>query len=286
MDAEDITFSQRMGEEPLGEPLPLRTLSKNLRNDLWALVFERMRISTRAFNLSNNWEPILLDYHVHYLHREFDTFRFKEYIEAKVLKDMFFKGSYNEILDFLELALNHKTCPPQLENRIVFLFKKYKAAYDLKRIREKILFVVREPLRSKEDICAQSAKDIYEKCFDKAGKHFLEAMKCFRKGDFQGSILENILSLEEVMKFLVKDISMDLEWGIDECSKIWPIHDRIKKSLTGFYGYTREKNTIKHFMLEESGAFDEIDVLFFQNFCHCFISYLIRKSKKFLRNRV
>lgn len=282
MGDKDVTFSQRSGEEAPRKPLQVGHLSEELRMGLWNVVYEKISWSKKVFNLKNNWEAILSDYHAHYLNLSLEDFSLIHYIDSGHIKNLILKGDYNRVFDFLEIALNHQSCPGPLFEEVSNLLKKHRASYRLRKSGLKVQFVLKGMKRD-HLVCEKSIKNLKERRFQETREHLENSAEYIRKNDYIHSVEESLLALKAVASLFSKELSDDFAWALDDFTNCWPINQKFKEALSQLFGYTITNKKFHHCLIEKPEVLDDLDADFFLNACTIFVSYLIQKEKRSYR---
>lgn len=251
-------------------------LSKDFRKALWALVFEYVQKSTRVFQLDNNWEPILADYHKNTLKRDPASFRMREYTDSGKLKELFLQGSDQEILDFLELSLNHPTAPTELAKKIAHFFKKKSGCYVLKKRALNVYFTHSPSLEGQEELVDEAEKFLQQNRFLELDQELLKSAKLLRKGEEKHAIEACFKALKKLFVALKPEIAPDFSWCLEELCQELEIAPAFEKGLQAFLSLKEQEATFQHFFFEKD--YDEIDARFLQRFCSIASAYLFEKA--------
>ncbi|MFT4554266.1 MAG: hypothetical protein ACI9S8_002916 [Chlamydiales bacterium] len=282
MSKDDLSFSQREGIEPILEPMPPKTLSKDLRNALWHHVFVKLNSSVKAFNLQNNWEAILGDYHVNVLHKASDEFKMINYTTSGFVKNLILESDYNEVFDFLEYVFNHKCAPDLLAREVSQALNKFKASYVVLKT-GKLVHFARRGIKGEYKTEIKFMKDSEATRFKGVHEHLHKSMEALRRGNSRESIEESFRSVEAALVVLTKEVAGDLVWALDDCAEMWHIDLIFKDVLSRHFAYKMEGDAVRHFILDQSENVDDIEAQYFLGSCTAFVSYLIHKSRRAYR---
>lgn len=250
--------------------------SRDFRKALWALVFEYVQKSTRVFDLDNNWEPILADYHKNSLKLDPSEFRMRDYTDSKKLQTLFLDGSEQEILDFLELSLNHKSSPEELAKKVALFFKKKSGPYVLKKRASLYYFISIPSLEGLQKLVEDAEEFLKQGRFFEVDQELLQAAKELRKGQEKRALEKTFKALEKLFCALKGDISLDFSWSIEELCQDFSIDENFEKGLKAFLSLKKEGQQMDHFFFKKN--YDEIDARFMQRFCSIAAAYFFEKS--------
>ena len=116
---------------------------------------------------------------------------------------------------------------------------------------------------------------------DGAHHHLQTALSLLAKKpepDYRNSIKESISAVESVARVLGKESSKGLSDALDELSKKANIHGALRAGFNSLYGYTSDKDGIRHALLDEpSVGFDDAKYMVVS--CSAFVNYLISKAE-------
>jgi len=94
--------------------------------------------------------------------------------------------------------------------------------------------------------------------------------------DYRNSIKESISAVEAICKIITEKENATLGEALKKLGEKVEIHPALIKGFDSIYGYTNDKNGIRHAMMELSSITYE-DALFFLVSCSSFVNYLISK---------
>jgi hypothetical protein len=286
------TFSQRNGLKKSGV-IQLRAMDEPLRNSLWNCIYnfyietsEEVQKNKELGYFKQSYEDFIK------LHKFFRDYFFKEIwfeffkkplnelsinlVSASTdVRKYFFQLQWNEIYDFLEFVANLNFNSTGEE------FKKYCNSV-LERESSAYRFIGNYISEIISEIEIEEIEKAIEKSqqFEGVRTHLQTALGYLsdrKSPDYRNSIKESISSVESlVFQITGKD---NFTLAIKEIEKKIKIHGALKEAFIRLYGYTGDKDGIRHALLEETDL-DIEDAKFMLISCSAFINYLIVKNEK------
>ena len=280
------TFSQRNGLKQSGV-IQLGVMDKPLRNSLWNCIYE-FYIETSGEVQNNKYlDPNYVKAHRFYRDYFFKKIWFKflkkplnelssNLITASIdVREYFFQLQWNEVYDFLEFVadLNFNSTGGKFKKYCNNVLERESSAYRF--IGNFISEIISE-------IEIEEIEKAIEKSqqFEGVRTHLQTALSYLsnrKSPDYRNSIKESISSVESlVFQITGKD---NFTLAIKEIEKKIKIHGALKEAFIRLYGYTGDKDGIRHALLEETDL-DIEDAKFILISCSAFINYLIVKNEK------
>jgi hypothetical protein len=279
-DRRRLTFEQAEGVEALPMQLQPKEMPQPLRAALWAVVFDCLQTATITSSmgegawLKGDWSEILHDRHVHRLHKMSDDFDNSARRQISEIKSIFEKGAYHDILGFLQFVLRHRQCPYRFVERIDYALARGHAPY---RVLDRTTIV---PVASESERATleRAFVDLSVKEFHGARSHLRLAASELTEGNYAASVRESIHAVESVARTI--EPAGLLGEALNKLEKSAAIHPALKRGFSSIYGYTNDKQGIRHPLLDDPHAeVDEADALFMIGACASFVSYMIHKAR-------
>jgi hypothetical protein len=273
-----LTFEQAEGIEPLPSQLARGQISQEFRAVLWRALsteFERHQDYTAYGDhlLDAPWSIILADAHVFRYHR-LDKFH-RDYHDAVAsVRTIIEKGSWSDVLGWLEFVLKHPRCPGQFATSVARLMAGCRLAY---RVVDGCVIC---PISSEteRETLERAFADLKVTEFGGARAHLRNAVTELTAGNYADSARESIHAVEATARVLQPRGSLSGALALLEKSA--DIHPALKQGFGKLYGYTRDEKGIRHPLLDDGTAkVDETDALFMIGACAAFVSYLINKGR-------
>lgn len=271
------TFAEREGFKPLPTQLALKSLTSEVRARVWSLLHRKMEGSKyidRSIHETRmrRWSDILRDVWVEIDHKFADEYRphpLKAIPYAKAKMNL----QYGEFLEFLEFCVQHRQSEDSLADELNDVFARCGFAY---RFHENHLI----PLATEQE--GEAVIAALNKLADDYGgakAHLLEASSSLSKGKYAHSISQSISAVESVSR-AISPKSKTLGPALDRIEKYFGLHPALKKGFSSLYGYTSDKEGVRHALINHSEAdVDEADALYMLGSCAAFSSYLAARSR-------
>ncbi len=296
--ADQLTFSQRQGLEPLPEPMQLEELSDNLRREIWNAT-RRFLTMDRSGNdpamrrlgaLPDRQTPSIirkvLGEFLKLPHDEIHAnIQFNEqhpkYTETK---EIILSGAFNRALDFIEIVANLPYETKGTNNFIGTIqqqFEQHAAAYWLDTSSRPFQF---SPRSSKEEgeATQQAIKAIRKSGIKGASTHLREAAKHINAQRFADSVRDSIHAVESVACVIAQKENVTLGKALDSLEKAGLLkHAALKEAFKKLYSYTSDEEGIRHALLEQDSPDVGLDeAVFMFGACASFAAYLVNKHRQ------
>ena len=285
-DAGELSFSQAQGYEDVPGPLKLAELPRDARTQIWNLIFEHIRRSTRTVEdsfgvftstlIASPWDEILLAKHLR-LDRgpldewdsEFSGIRqdLREYVENR---------PFNKVFDLVQFVMRHPKCPHAFIKQMKTMFAECQLAYTIDLERPPTIIPAVTP--DEGAAVVESLRQLREAGLDGSAAHLRDASRCINDGDWAGAVRESIHAVESVARQLDPAASRTLGPALASLEKRGRLHPALKKAFRELYGYTSDEQGIRHSRLDEAKSqVGQDEALFMLGACASFASYLWRK---------
>jgi len=203
----------------------------------------------------------------------------------KRIKSDFLKKEWNEMLDILELIPNNFVGNyyggNSTERNNLFFSEVNKILESNLSAYRFIENIIVEVSSEEEIIAIEEALSINSK-YKTVQIHLKRALELFsdrQNPDYRNSIKESISAIESFCCIVTNNPKTTLGMALKEIEKKFEIHSALKSSFLSLYGYTSDKNGIRHSLLEESTLRQE-DAKFMLVTCSAFINYLLIKTSE------
>lgn len=281
------TFSQVQGIEPLPQPLKLNDLPRSIRARLWTVVFMYMSTSkvddygkrTRhGVYLGGDWRQILLDVNLDLFDEPPDEFDGVFSKQTDRVKRFIYGNQFNRVFDFLQCVMRHRTCPTRFPEDIAKVLVDGLAAYTVVPDPWTII-----PRATPEEGAAveRALGGLKDAGLEGARSHLLKAGESLTGGKFNDSVRESIHAVESVARTLDLKGSTSLKQALSALGKRGTtIHPALKKAMLQMYGYTSDKQGIRHASLGGDTEVGLPEALFMFGACASFVTYLLGKAQE------
>jgi hypothetical protein len=274
-----MSFSQRKGIKPAKSVMQTDSMDDDLRNGLWNCItlFYWGQVDTVHYGYDERTHTLLKNIWIHFLKLPIDEIPDGWYMTQLSLKDSFFKFSWNEIYDFIEFLANNYGVDDINEkfiNACNFVLEKEMSGY---RFVDKII----APITSEQELAAIEEALAGSNPFKPVNTHLntaLERLSDRKTPDYRNSIKESISAVEAISRLITNNPKATLGEAIKKIKEKVALHPALEKAFNSLYGYTSDKDGIRHSLMEESNLKFQ-DAKYMLVTCSAFISYLIEKSK-------
>ena len=284
-----LTFSQREGKVPLPEPMRLEYVSEEFRNFVWLavdkaigqewIVDEDYREGYYCENPS--MYQIVYDYTVKVLHWPHDHIENSPSEHHDLLRKTILENDYDLVLTLVEFILRHNGCLPHLQKNLEDAFKEVSLAYAIQTIKGLPTII---PCFSEESSTAtQKAIETIEQNGPAGAKtHLHDAAKAINEKRYADAVRESIHAVESVARTIDPNAGKALGPALTSLEEAGVLnHPSLREGFKKLYGYTSDKQGIRHALLEEGAAdVDLDDAVFMFGACASFAAYLVNRHKQ------
>jgi len=274
-----MLFSQRIGMKSVKTIVQVDSIDNDLRNNLWNMLtiylWSKMLVTRLkddfAFNTLCNalW--------MKYFKQPIDTLPSYWSEAYQEIRNYFFKCKWYEVYDIIESIIDigtdsfdtsefTQTCNHILEQEL--------SAYRIvngkfiKTTSEQEINEIQEALEKTGPL-----KPVYTHL-----NTALDLMSDRKKPDYRNSIKESISAVEALCRLITDNPKATLGQALKIIKdKKVELHPALEKSFENIYGYTSDKDGIRHSLIDESNL-RFIDAKFMLVLCAAFINFLIEKT--------
>lgn len=274
-----MRFSQRKGIKSVKEIIQINSLDEETRVSLWNAFTNTLWRFVSQRGLDNFVKPYFEKLWDEFYNLPTDTIPHNLRDLYNIIREDFLKKmEWNEIFDFIEFTL---------ENFADF-YGKDKFISDCNNILERELSGYRiVGKRFIEDITEEQINEIEEvleskKLGDPAKIHIQTAIDMISdkiKHDYRNSIKESISAVENICRLITKNQKTTLGQALKVVEEKIQIHGALRSAFDKLYGYTSDKDGIRHSLMDEPDIYYE-DAKFMLVSCSAFINYLLQKATK------
>lgn len=227
--------------------------------------------------MGDEWVEVLYSHHVEIQENFADDFSNNWYVIRSQLRLLFEKADYGDIYEFVQFVLRYPDCPKGLYGETSRTLQETKSAYRLIKAPPTLVPLV---LPQAAEAIEKALRDTKSGAFSAANGHLLDAAKCLSAGDDSGAIRESIHAVESVAKIIDGDAKSTLGPALKRIeASTGSLHPALRKAFETLYGYTNDKDGIRHASLSPNDKdVGEEEAVFMFVACAGFVSYLISKS--------
>ncbi len=272
-----MKFSERKGLTPIKEILQINNIDKNTRNRLWnVLTLTYWKIIEKVGYRQADIKIFVYELWDQFFNLPVDTIS-KYWEESRQhIRDFFFKCKWFRVYNFLEFIYNNfpnfYNVDSSFEKRLNKVLTEELCAYRL--IGEKIAEITSETEISeiKEAFKSPNPIEIHLKTA-------LNMLADRKEPNYRNSIKESISAVETICRMITGDLKATLGQALKIIENKITIHSALKTAFDKLYGYTSDKDGIRHSLMNESDLNFE-DAKFMLVSCSAFINYLKEKASK------
>ena len=265
-------FSELKGFTPVSKIIQIDSMTAALRNSLWN-VLDLALWSTDGFVYKRSYEPEIEPFSQHLWHDYFklpiDSRPAMAVDKLKFIRKYFFSCKWYEVYDFLEFIVSAYGKPkPRLAEHLNVVLERELSGYRI--VAGHVTDVV-----SQEEIntVEEAAKDTR---FVGVSTHIGRALKLYsdrENPDYRNSIKESISAVESIARAISGSDKATLGNALRTIEKKGQLHRALKEGFLKLYGYTSDKQGIRHAMLDEPNI-TAADARYFLVSCSSFANYL------------
>ncbi|WP_282044122.1 AbiJ-NTD4 domain-containing protein [Winogradskyella flava] len=275
-------FSDKMGFTKTSEIIQVDFIDMPLRTQLYNAIhefyFQNTENHYQGWNDSKEYtlyKIIWTDYFGKFVDKiPHHFFEFKNYIQQNIFID---PKSWYEPYNFIQFLANIST-----ENSILIIYFNH----HLKNHLSGYTFINRvlSPITNKGEINSIENAIKVSKHSKLQGvqihiKQSLLSLSSFDNPDYRTSIKESISAIESTLNILNGTTRLTFSKAFNELNTKLNLPGALVSSYKSLYGFTSDKEGIRHFLTEKS-TLDQEDAIYFLVNCSSFINYLVTKSKK------
>ena len=264
----------------------LEELSNDLRREIW----NTMRIELCELGRYDSFGgSIFKPEGVRYVERALGRFlkvpenhvstNFSEVLHT--FERILMEGVFHKVLDLLEICINEPFGRQQLSNQIAKIFKDGIAPYRLEMNDKPMYFF---PITSEEqgNAVQHSLKTLVDHRRDGASSHLRQAVEHINASQFSDSVADSILAVESVARTIDPDANKTLTPALSALESAGILrHSALKQAFVKLYGYTNDKQGIRHALTDSDSAdVDMHEAVFMFGVCASFAAYLSAKHKQ------
>lgn len=273
-----MLFSQRIGVKPVKTVMQIDSMDDELRNGLWNCLAINYWRKVSSYNYDKEMQHLIQSLWFNYFKRPIDTI---SYDWTKILLEIriyFFEADWNEVYDFIEFIANNY-CYGHINKEFILdcniILEREVSAYR---------FVGNQITRitSEEEISAIEealGKSTPLKPVNTHLKTALDFLSNRESPNYRNSIKESISAVETMSRLITGHPKATLGDAIKKIKEKVELHPALEKAFDSLYGYTSDKDGIRHSLMRESKLKFE-DAKYMLVTCSAFINYLIEKVEE------
>jgi len=267
------TFSIRNGIIEKPPQLVREVLQPITRNRLASSFQEAIIRSSKStgvagyYVLSDDWLALCKGLHVNFFIQRPSQFDRDRSVWIENLENFILRRNWNEVLDLLEVVIGSNIVRQDFIDSLGSAFKSSGSAYRL--INGRMETITSEEHASSLDVAINTVSSSE---YGGAKNHLQNASTEMRNGKWKSSIRESISSIESILFDATGQKSFAK--AIDTLKPKLGTHSALVEGWKKIYGYTSDKDGIRHAMLSETSSVDEKEAIYMYGACAGFVAYL------------
>ena len=277
------TFSQRYGYELLPGPMRPGEISDDLRLEIWNTIYNLL--TGNPAGLEGYIKPSMKNIARRTIGRFHKTTENSIPLDYQNIISAFelpiFNAEFNEVLDFLEIAIDELQDSNKFANRIKELFKKHGASYYLDTSKKPYWFV-QSASKEQGEATEQAILSLHKNKMNGATEHLRKAAEHINSRQYADSIADSIHAVESVARAIDPKANKDLSSALNSLEKAGMLNHRaLKEALKKLYGYASDEEGIRHALVFKDTANVGLDeAIFMFGACASFAAYLTQKHRQ------
>ena len=287
-DKNTLSFSQREGKEALPDAMKLEHVPRRFRASIWRAIYTSIRHDTALYS-RDEYESnskimrYISEYQEHILEIYFDDVKRTPSSQSALMKPIVTEGEYHEVLTLVEYLLRValKRNDQAFHNGLSRTFEQTPVAYFVDNPTEwPTIYPTQDKISG--EVIASALVDIRDGGQAGAQQHLSKAARAINEGRYEDSIVQSVHSIESVARLIAPEDCKTLGPALDSLERNKILHHRaLKDAFSKLYGYTNDKQGLRHPILEDASNPPDLDeAVFFFGACACFAAYLIKKSRQ------
>jgi hypothetical protein len=274
-------FSERIGVKSLPTSIQMEGMSEELRNSLWNLIYKLYKHD----NYGKWWANVAEHVAQYFLKIPVDEVPYDDFYCHKWMKERFYKLEWYEVYELIEFVAEkhddmvgmhfHPFSRESIEQEVNRILQTEFSGY---RFIAGVLSPISDEVEIK--VIEEAAEKSSRLGLEGAREHIRTSLDCLSKKpepDYRNAIKEAISAVESVARKLSG--KKDLGAALEELSKHINLHGALKSGFKKLYGYTSDKDGIRHAILEQPDVgFDEAKYMIVV--CSAFVNFLISKANE------
>jgi hypothetical protein len=236
-----LSFEQAADVAPLPAQLKVGEISQEFRAVLWSAFREELnkhKEYTVHLSLGKPWSTILAEANVWHDHR-LDEFP-RTFLEAvSRVQDRIAKGSWSDVLGWLEWVFKHPSCPARFPKLVDALMAHCRLAY---RVFDSVVIC---PIGSEteREAIERAFADLATAELHGARAHLGKAAEQLTAGHYADSVRESIHAVEATARVL--EPKATLSGALARLEGSAKIHKSLKIGFEKLYGYSSDEKGIR-----------------------------------------
>ena len=281
-----LTFSQREGKTVLPDAMKLGDVPRRFRVVLWREIYTRIKQEAVAgdhYRKNSLMRAYISAYQEYVMEVYYDDIKRRPSEQSELMKSLIADGEYHQVLTLIEFILRGSLGrkDKSLHRAFLQIFEESPMAYFVDDPQESPTICPRQDKISGE-VVAGAMNVIREGGLVGAKTHLTKAANFINEGRYEDSIVQSAHAIESVARAIAPDDCKTLKPALNSLERHEILNHRaLKDAFLKLYGYTSDKQGLRHAILEDKGKPPDLDeAVFFYGACACFAAYLTKKSRQ------
>jgi hypothetical protein len=266
------SFSQRKGLAPVADVIQVASINDELRNSIWN-VLDASLWSTRNYVTADYGEagirPFSAALWFNFFKKPMDNRSVWGNENLKVIRDFFFSCEWNQVYDFVEFVVGYYSRSiPGLATAFNFVLERELSGYRI--VSGQVVDITD---KQEVEMLEEALRDTRFAGVNAHLKRALELLADRERPDYRNSIKESISAVESMARVIANNPKATLGDALKALEKGGKLHPALKDGFSKLYGYTSDKEGIRHAMMDEPNIY-AADAKFFLLSCTSFVNYL------------
>ena len=274
-----IKFSDRMGITQPPTELQINSMNAELRNSLWNVLVRVLQMG------EFHWCRALKHLFLHFFKEPVDAIddifgvvrlcrdRLRQRFVESEWYDVY--NIIQEILEWIEIITKSEVKKEEFESVLNYVLIREVSGY--RAIEGELA-----PITNEQEIetIRQAVSTSSSLGFNGVKEHITTALELLGKKpdpDYRNSIKESISAVESICRWLTGET--DFGKALKKLSEKISLHGALRSGFSSIYGYTSDKNGIKHAILEQKDI-DFAEAKFMLIACSAFVNFIIDKARQ------
>lgn len=269
-----VRYGYKQKESPLGKgEIRRETRIKLLNIYLNYTLTENGNVSDDYDSLRDDWDELYKYSYIFLYHNKLNTWKNYRKYWNEYLENIFEKGKFDEIIDFIEYTLKFEGSYNQFKDFQIILasiFDKTLPLYYWEPTTKQVI----ERTSPVQDKSLLESLSYSQKTYPAAHQHLANAISEFKNNSYENSVRESINAIEAAIKVKLSDPKLTLGNGIVNLRKYSNAHPCLLDSLYKIYAYRGDESNIGHASKSTESSVDASTAVFLLSVCAAAVTFI------------
>jgi hypothetical protein len=245
-------FSDRIGATIPRDVFQLEDMDNALRASLWNWFTDLMSKEQRVGE--SYWARATKDIYQNFLKRPVDEIPYYDHERREKLKPLFMEARWFQVYNLLEFVLPrtgaYRGLRADYSGNVNAILAREMSGY-------RWIAGALSPITSADELASVTAAASVRTGYEGVATHIGTAAALLGKRpdpDLRNSIKESISAVESAVKLVTGENSGGIDKALAVIEKRGTLHPAFKSALSKLYGYTSDKDGVRHAILEQSSV--------------------------------